>query len=220
MLKPLFFLAAAVLAAACNTVPPTNVHQPMTVRPPVQVANSGSNGSIFQAGQSRPLFEDRRARYLGDTLTINIVEKTSASLGSNNSANRTGSNTASVDLMTGLPGMQFSNLGLSTSSKNSFEGKGAQANNNTFTGTITVTVIEVLSNGNLLVSGEKQLGIGKEQEFIRLSGVVNPAFVTASNMVDSSRVADARIEYKSAGAVSEAETMGWMARFFLNVLPF
>jgi len=78
----------------------------------------------------------------------------------------------------------------------------------------------VLPNGNLLVSGEKQVSVGEEQEFVRISGVVNPSFVDANNTVESSKIADARIEYKSSGQMAEAQTMGWLARFFLNVLPF
>ena len=85
---------------------------------------------------------------------------------------------------------------------------------------MTVTVIDVLPNGNLLVSGEKQVAVGDEQEFVRISGVINPSFVDATNTVESSKIADARIEYKSSGQVAEAQTMGWLARFFLNVLPF
>ena len=81
-------------------------------------------------------------------------------------------------------------------------------------------VIEVLPNGNLLISGEKQVAIGHEQEFVRVSGVVNPRFVDASNTVPSSKIADARIEYKSAGQIADAEIIGWLARFFLSVLPF
>jgi flagellar L-ring protein precursor FlgH len=77
-----------------------------------------------------------------------------------------------------------------------------------------------MPNGNLLVSGEKQVAIGHEQEYVRISGVINPSFVDAFNTIASSKVADARIEYKSAGQISEGQIMGWMARFFLNVLPF
>ena len=78
----------------------------------------------------------------------------------------------------------------------------------------------MLPNGNLLVSGEKQIAIGNEQEFIRISGVVNPSFVDFTNTVDSSKIADARIEYKSSGQIAEGQVMGWLARFFLSVLPF
>ena len=85
---------------------------------------------------------------------------------------------------------------------------------------ITVTVIEVLGNGNLLVSGEKQVSIGAGTEYIRLSGIINPYFINAANSISSGNVADARIEYKEAGVISEAQVMGWLARFFMSVLPF
>ena len=111
-------------------------------------------------------------------------------------------------------------MGLAAESENTFAGKGDAAANNVFTGNITVTVIEVLANGNLLVSGEKQVSIGQGTEYIRLSGVVNPYFVSGANTIASANVADARIEYKATGAISEAQVMGWLARFFLSVLPF
>jgi flagellar L-ring protein precursor FlgH len=81
-------------------------------------------------------------------------------------------------------------------------------------------VIEVLGNGNLVVSGEKQVAIAQGTEYIRLSGVVNPYFINAANTIASSQLADARIEYKESGTISEAQVMGWLARFFLSVLPF
>jgi flagellar L-ring protein precursor FlgH len=216
----LLAFAAAVLAG-CQSVPPTNVHQPMSARPAARADNlANSNGAIFNAASSRPLFEDRRARYVGDTLTINITENTSASTNSSSSANRSSSISAAVPTVTGLPGKNFQGIGLSAETENDFAGKGASAAKNVFTGTITVTVIEVLENGNLLVSGEKQVAIGQGQEYIRLSGVVNPSFITATNTIASSRVADARVEYKESGYISEAQVMGWLARFFLTFLPF
>ena len=122
--------------------------------------------------------------------------------------------------MAGFPGQTLLGTNLQASGSSAFEGKGEAANKNVFTGTITVTVIDVYPNGNLLVSGEKQLAIGSEQEFIRVSGIVNPAFVDFSNSIDSSKVADARIEYKNSGQIGEGMMMGWLARFFLSVLPF
>ncbi|MDP1935016.1 MAG: flagellar basal body L-ring protein FlgH, partial [Nitrosomonas sp.] len=83
----------------------------------------------------------------------------------------------------------------------------------------TVTVIEALPNGNLVVSGEKQIGINQGQEFIRLSGVVNPVHIMA-NTISSTQVADARVEYRANGYLDEAQTMGWLSRFFLSVTPF
>jgi flagellar L-ring protein precursor FlgH len=81
-------------------------------------------------------------------------------------------------------------------------------------------VIQVLANGNLVVSGEKQIGINQGTEYVRFSGVVNPATIMAGNVVSSTQVADARLQYRGTGVVDEAQTMGWLARFFLSVLPF
>ena len=215
LLIPLFLGSLA----ACQTVPPTNVHQPMSVRPMSRPLAAGGNGAIYQGGFSRPLFEDRKARYVGDTLTIRITENTSASVKSNAQTERTGSINASIDGMAKLPGKSLLGLGINGESTNSFSGKGEGANNNVFTGTMTATVIDVLPNGNLLLSGEKQLAIGQQTEYIRVSGVVNPSFVTADNTVESSKISDARIEYKSAGFMSEGQAMGWLARFFLSIMP-
>lgn len=218
-LVALLALAAAILAG-CQSVPPTNVHQPMTARPTPRAANPYASGAIFSAASSRPLFEDRRARYVGDTLTINITENTAASTKSNSSASRTSSISASVPTVSGLPGRGLQGMALSAESANDFSGKGEAAANNVFTGSITVTVIEVLENGNMVVSGEKQVAIGHGQEYIRLSGIVNPSYITADNTIASSRVADARVEYKESGYISEAQVMGWLARFFLTFMPF
>lgn len=214
------FILAALFLAGCASTPSTGVHQPMTVRPVNNAEKIAANGSIFQAGAARPLFEDRRARYIGDILTVNIVENTAASIKSSSDATSTGSTTASVGAITGLPNLGLPGLGATGSHNNTFSGKGDSAATNVFTGNITVTVIETLGNGNLLVSGEKQVAIGQGQEFIRLSGVVNPYTITSANTVNSSQIADARVEYKSSGYIAEAQVMGWMARFFLSVLPF
>jgi len=216
----LLAVLAALSISACTTVPPTNVHQPMTARPAPRQETAAASGSIYQAGTSRTLFEDRRARYVGDTMTILITETTSASTKSNTTANRSTSISASVPTISGLPGKSLQGLDLSASSANSLSGKGDAAANNVFTGSITVTVIEVLPNGNLQVSGEKQVSIGAGTEFIRLSGIVNPYFISTANTISSTNVADARIEYKESGVISEAQIMGWLARFFMSVLPF
>jgi len=216
----LLAVLAALSISACTTVPPTNVHQPMTARPAPRQETAAASGSIYQAGTSRTLFEDRRARYVGDTMTILITETTSASTKSNTSASRSTSISASIPTISGLPGKSLQGLDLSASSANSLAGKGDAAANNVFTGSITVTVIEVLPNGNLQVSGEKQVSIGAGTEFIRLSGIVNPYFISTANTISSTNVADARIEYKESGVISEAQIMGWLARFFMSVLPF
>jgi flagellar L-ring protein FlgH len=164
-------------------------------------------------------FEDRRARNVGDTLTVIISEKTNASKRSNTALSKTGSIDFAVPIISGLPGKSFQGANLQANSSNQFAGQGESASNNDFTGAITVTVIDVLPNGNLMVSGEKQIAINQGTEFIRLSGIVNPTHI-ANNAVPSTQLADARIEYRQNGAIDSAQVMGWLARFFLTFLPF
>ncbi|ENZ8369032.1 flagellar basal body L-ring protein FlgH [Klebsiella aerogenes] len=185
------------------------------------------NGSIFQAAQPmnygyQPLFEDRRPRNVGDTLTIVLQENVGASKSSSANASRNGSSKFGVATapryLDGLLGNARADMDIS--GDNSFGGKGGANANNTFNGTITVTVNQVLSNGNLHVVGEKQIAINQGTEFIRFSGVVNPRTISGSNSVTSTQVADARIEYVGNGYINEAQTMGWLQRFFLNVSPY
>ncbi|WP_343553698.1 flagellar basal body L-ring protein FlgH [Pantoea sp.] len=194
---------------------------------PLPMAPVGTSGSLFMSGQAmnygyQPMFEDRRPRNVGDTLTILLQENVSASKSSSASANRNGS--AGMGLIA-VPTKMNSWLGdgkadFDAEGKNDFSGKGGAAARNTFTGTITVTVNEVMPNGNLRVVGEKQIAINQGTEFIRFSGVVNPRTISGSNTVPSTQVADARIEYVGNGYINEAQTMGWLQRLFLNLSPF
>jgi flagellar L-ring protein precursor FlgH len=213
-------LAAVLLAGCVTTTPPTAVHQPMTVRPELRMAAVPANGSIYNAATARPLFEDRRARLVGDTLTINIAEKTAAAKKSDTKADRSHESELGIPTIAGLPLKSFQGATLAANSSTAFEGSGENTSSNNFTGTLTVTVIEVYPNGNLLVSGEKQIGLKEGEEFIRFSGVVNPITITASNTVQSTQVADARIEYKANGFIDSAQVMGWLGRFFLSFTPF
>ena len=215
-----FLTVAALLAGCVTTTPSTALHQPMSVRPEARTAAMPVNGAIFNTASSRPLFEDRRARYVGDTLTINIVEKTQASKKSDTKAERSQAVDVSVPTVVGLPFKGVQGLTLGADSGNKFSGKGENTSSNDFTSTITVTVIDVLPNGNLLVSGEKLLGLKEGEEFIRFSGVVNPTTITGANSVQSTQVADAHMEFKANGFLDTAQVMGWLSRFFLTVMPF
>jgi len=208
-------------AAGCALSPPTIVHQPVTARPAPLPAVAPANGSIFQANNTyRPLFEDPRARNVGDILTIKIIEKTQADKSSETDYQKTGSTQYGVTSLTGLPGTSLLNSSVNASSAHAFDGKGAATANNDFTGSITVTVTDVYPNGNLVVSGEKQVAMAQGTEFIRFSGVVDPRFVDNTNTITSTQVADARIEYKANGVLNEAQVTGWLARFFMSFLPF
>jgi flagellar L-ring protein FlgH len=209
---------AALAVAGCVQQP--IVHQPMTARPVIpEKAAAVSNGAIYQ-GRTAGLFEDRRARRVGDTLTVVLEENTRASKESSTTVSKSASVDYGIDSLAKLPQSALSSLGAAASSNNDFDGSGDSSSRNLFTGSVTVTVVEELPNGNLLVSGEKQVAINREVEFVRLSGVVNPVNITAQNTVSSTQIADARMEYRGAGPTNEAQIMGWLGRLFLSVMPF
>lgn len=211
-----------LILAGCAHTPSTNIHQPMTARAPDKKAGA-DNGAIFQAGQNeRPLYEGKRARNVGDILTIIISETTSATGKSSSGAEHKGSISMQTPIITQIPGadLMMHGIGVAGSSNGSLANKSNNAGDNTFTGTVTVTVVEALTNGNLLVSGEKQVAINQANEYIRFSGVVNPYTITGSNTVLSTQVADAHIEYKGANHIDMSVVMSMLGRVFLSVLPF
>ncbi|MCU6433224.1 flagellar basal body L-ring protein FlgH [Undibacterium sp. Jales W-56] len=220
-MKPCFFLSfiGVLLATGCSVVPPAIVHQPMTATPISAKPQKELNGAIYQAASYRPLFEDQKARLLGDILTVTISEKTSAGKTVASSAKKSGSTSFGVPSFLGLSSAVTSNASLSSTSANKYDETGAQTASNNFTGTISVTVIDVLPNGNLLVSGEKQLAFDKGAEYVRFSGVVNPATITAANVVSSTQIADARFEYRSTARIDKAEVNSLLTRFFLSFIP-
>lgn len=238
-------LFCSLMLVGCVTNPPTSVHQPMTAKPVEKKVAVPADGAIFHAGvNERPLFEDKRARNVGDILTINIAEKTSSNRKSGGNSSYSNDINANIPTVTtnipdtlvknipivGSPAAKLLNKLFSltgstvgtSSNKTSNSGSGSASQD--FTGTIAVTVIEVMANGNLLVSGEKQVALNQSDEFIRFSGVVNPTTISNLNAVQSTQVADAHIEYRNAGAMNElkndAQSLGFLGRFFLSVLPF
>ncbi|SAL63907.1 flagellar basal body L-ring protein FlgH [Caballeronia telluris] len=219
-LAPALALGAAL--AACGLVPKEPiVQQPMTARPPAPPANTQSPGAIYNAGYAgRPLFEDQRPRNVGDILTIVISENVNATKSSAANTNRASNAGFGVPVSPGIFGGLFNNTNLTATGANKFTATGGASAANTFSGTLTVTVTGVLPNGNLMVSGEKQMLINQGNEFVRFSGVVNPTTISGSNTVFSTQVADAKIEYSAKGYIDEAQNMGWLQRFFLNLAPF
>ncbi len=215
-----------IALAGCAAAPATNIKQPLTAQPPAAPAAMVNNGSIYQPPAVQPrgpvaLFEDRRARYVGDTLTVNLVERTSASRRSETTENRK----ASADINIPGPRLLGSPRGIGATvwapeAESKQEFKDNDTNSNTISGAIAVTVIEVLGNGNLRVAGEKQIGINNDTEYIRLAGVVNPAHISAANTINSTQLAEAQIESKNSQGLSSAQVVSMLARFFLTVLPF
>ncbi|MFN5448887.1 MAG: flagellar basal body L-ring protein FlgH [Burkholderiales bacterium] len=242
----LISLATAMLAGCATAVKEPLVKGTTTTRPAAVNAQPSNAGSLFPAtaaaaSQFRPLFEDPRARNVGDTLTITLNERTSANRSSNAAAEKTATADVTADLSSlsnvagvvkGLPGAGLARSlanrataagnaanGLSADSTLEFEGKGSSSAQNAFTGTITATVLEVLPNGNLVVAGEKQVAVSSEEEVIRVSGVVNPSDLVR-NAVTSSKMADLRLEYRGRGFGDDANSPGWLTSVLLKLSPF
>lgn len=209
----------AVFAIAGCATPTSVIQQPVSAKPQAASPVHPANGAIFQASRYRPLFEDRRARFVGDILTIAINEKTDAGKDASSKASKTGSASASVpNVVKMLFFKPLQGQDVKADSSNKYEDKASVSSGNTFTGSITVTVVEVLPNGNLVVGGEKQVALDKDTEYVRFSGVVNPDTITTGNVVSSTQVADARIEYRTTSHIDGAEVANWLARFFLSVI--
>jgi flagellar L-ring protein precursor FlgH len=221
-LLPIALIVSVAFFTGCAPFPKVEVREPTTARAAPVTRPAATNGAIFQQAAFRPLFEDNRARFVGDTLTININENFAASQAKQSSTSKVGAVTAdnpNVKLPIG-GSLGANTISATGSSSNTFDGKGSTNSTNAFTGTITVTVVDVLPNGNLVVSGEKQIGNNRQVETVRFSGVVNPINIVNANTVSSTQVADARIELRGQGQVDEAQVMGWLGRFFLTFLPF
>ena len=210
-----------------TTAPAAGVASSVPAAPaPVVATNAAPRtpGAIFAADRYRPLFEDHRARLPGDTLTIVIAEKVSASQSSTSSVDKSGSVEAGVSAVPLLPSKISSRLlpklNAGTNSSNAFSGKGTTENSNDFSGTITANVVQVLPNGHLLVVGEKQIGVNANVDVLRFSGQVDPRAIAPGNTVASTSVANVRIEQRGRGQQAEAQSMGWLNRFFLSLWPF
>jgi flagellar L-ring protein FlgH len=218
--KILVSIVCAGLLHACAVTPSTIVETPTTAKPAPQAKAAIGSGAIYSASNHRPLFEDRRPRLVGDILTINIVENTSANKASSSAASKTGAVSASAAVPLGLPiNLNKEAISLSADSAISYDDSADADASNNFNGQIGVTVVEVLENGNLAVSGEKQIGLDKGTEFVRFSGVINPDDVQLGNIVSSTKVADARIEYRSNSKLDASQVVSILTRFFLSFIP-
>jgi flagellar L-ring protein precursor FlgH len=214
LLVPILAGCASMRDARVEMDPPPVVQLPDL--PPAQARN----GAIFNAASYRPLFEQHRARLVGDTLMVAIVEKISASQSSSSEADRSGSLSGEV---TALPGVNAAkvlgraSVGAETGNKTT--GKGSNQNSNEFTGTVTAIVQAVLPNGHLLITAEKQIGVNNNVDVLRFSGQVDPRAIGAGNVVDSTSVANVRIEQRGRGPAEGLHGIGWLSRFFLSLSP-
>ena len=210
---------ALVMAAGCSTpLPKPDIPQPVYVPRPT----SSPTGSIYYAGYDVRLFEDIRARRVGDTLTVKLTERTAASKSANTNVNKSSEVEIAAPLIFGqIPKIDGKPLASSINAERDFEGGGASDQSNRLTGDITVSVVDVRPNGNLVVAGQKRITLNQGDEYIQLLGEVRPIDIDPDNAVLSTRVANAEITYQGHGAIADANMLGWLARFFVSaLLPF
>lgn len=219
-IRALSLLPALLTAGGCATLPPPQQDYRPTIVP-AMVPPPQTDGSIYQNGYGMALFEDIKARRVGDVLTILLAEQTQASKKAATSTKKdTNAAIEAPTIMGGdvkfnLPGSnKLRTLEQKLQSAQDFSGEGDSSQSNSLSGRITVTVAEVLPNGNLLVRGEKWLTLNQGDEYIQISGIVRPVDIATDNTVLSTQVADARITYAGRGTLADANSMGWLARFF------
>ena len=218
-------LIAAISIAGCATAPePGRGDQSRFASVlPVYDAPGTRQGAIYSANSAQSLFEDYKARRVGDILTVLLAEETNAFKSTNASTSRDSDITLLDPIIAGRPVTRGGNPILNTDleSSQSFEGQGEAAQSNLLEGSITVTVADVLPNGNLIVQGEKWIRINRGEEFIQLRGIVRPVDISADNTVFSTQVADAELAYGGTGQVARSTAQGWFSRFFGSVIwPF
>jgi len=186
------------------------------VQPVMPVQSAPSAGAIYAAGPGLQLYGDRRARDVGDLLTITLVESTTAQTTATTGISKNSDIEMATPTVLGLPVTYNGQDLLKNSAKGerSFDGKGQSAQSNKLQGSVTVTVIQRLPNGNLVVQGQKNLRLNQGDELVQIQGIVRTADVSTDNTIPSSRVADARIAYGGRGAVAQSNAMGWFGRFF------
>ncbi len=177
-----------------------------------------SKGSLYTGTTSMTLFQDRRAYRVGDILTVLLDEKTesdksaSTQYGKDSSANITAPT---------LGNKTFEDVSASVDATRDFDGAAASKQGNSLSGSITVTVYNVLPNGVLRVRGEKWLKLNQGDEYIRLTGNVRVDDIQADNTLSSQRIADARITYAGRGSFADTNTAGWLTQFFNSPwMPF
>jgi flagellar L-ring protein precursor FlgH len=225
--KLLLVLTTALAFSGCATMPrPSDSYRPTL--PPAYTPAQSENGSIYHAAHDVRLFEDVKARRIGDVITVLLSESTSAS-----SADKDQDTTIANPTFFGaspqfnLPGLipldsnRNNNLQQNLSATRAFKGEADSSQSNSLRGAITVTIADVLPNGNLVVRGEKWLTLNQGEEYIQISGMVRPQDISPDNTVLSTQIGDAQITYSGKGFLNDSNSMGWLARFFNSpIWPF
>ncbi|MFC4699949.1 flagellar basal body L-ring protein FlgH [Glaciecola siphonariae] len=216
----MFLLLAIIALSACKST----VSEPIAANDPfyapavpvVKREQIAQTGSLFTPAMANSLYSDVKARRVGDIITVRLSENTNAT----KSAGTSTSKESGVDLqpIVGLGGnaIQIGKeaIQLGMDSSNEFTGDAQASQSNSLQGNISVTVVDVLPNQNLIIRGEKWLTLNNGDEYIRLTGVIRPADITPTNEIQSTKIANARIQYSGTGSFARAQEKGWLTQFF------
>jgi flagellar L-ring protein precursor FlgH len=214
-----------LLVSACASKPmPIKTSDFSPVLPPVPIEKAVADGSIYSGGINDGLFGDRKAYRVGDIITIILREKTMSQKSASNETSRTSNNNAlSISQIAkfGTPGGLLlptdTTMG-STSIDNT--GTGSTSQSNTLGGDISATVVRALTNGNLIIRGEKMISLNDGNEYIQISGMIRSEDVQPDNTVLSKRIANAEISYSGDGDYVDATKAGWGTKLFYKLWPF
>ena len=211
-------LSMGLLMTGCVSVPGQDFTEFTPVQP-IRMKPPAANGTIFQAGYDMAIFEDNRARNIGDIVTVLLAEQTSGTKSTDTSIAKDSNTTIAEPTLNG----RTDNIGFggTLGSSHDFGGSSDSSQSNQLSGSITVMIADILPGGNLVVQGEKWIQINQGREYIRLQGIVRPIDISAENTLLSTQIADAKISYGGKGALANANTAGWVTKFFLSpVWPF
>ncbi len=187
---------------------------------------TAGEGSLWTAGNAQPrsMYADNTARAVGDILTVQISESVSNTASSNKKTG-SGANISNSVSQFLFPSSNFGTHngelpGTALSGSNDFQGGGQVSASQSLTGRAAVMVIDVLPNGVLVIEGVRRVTFAQETQHAILHGMVRPDDITAGNVVYSSDIANARVEFVSDGALDDAQRRGWISRFYEMVRPY
>ena len=220
-MKNLIFISILFFVNGCSTyIEEANNKHFTPLTPSFEEFNKDepSNGSIYSTSSAGLFSSDRRAKKVGDILSVTLSETFSSNKAVTNSSGKTDN----IGVEVGPTGIMrnFAGLGGSASKTNSFSGSMATNQSNSLSGTLSATVVRVFPNGNLEIKGQKKLRITEGTEYIRLTGIIRPQDISTSNSVSSAKIAEAQIEYVGAGILDSASKPGWGSALFRAISPF
>ena len=174
------------------------------------------SGSLFKPHFVNNIYSDSKAHRVGDIISVILSESTQAKKNAKTELKK--ANESNLDAVTGFGGLPITvggeSLQFGMSQDSNFKGDSKADQGNSLNGNISVHVLRVLSNGNLMIRGEKWLTLNNGDEYIRLTGIIRSKDINSNNTILSNKVANARIQYAGTGTFADVNEQGWLAKFF------